>query len=142
MQNDMLNRRNTLLTSTHLYGGLVPPQYVVQGGPGSLGQPKKFYTPLPLLMMVQVMDEDDMDAMIDRHFKTGISKFELGQFLITLGCEVDLSKFGRHLLQHHEQGSQQSEPSTGRRGTTVMLQQIDSWRSIQGSEMGDPAPAP
>ncbi len=24
----------------------------------------------------------------------------------------------------------------------VMLQQIDSWRSIQGSEMGDPAPLP
>ncbi len=67
-------------------------------------------------------------------------KFELGQFLISLGCEVDLSKFRRQLLQHQERGSQQSEPATGRRGMMVMIQQIDSWRSSFGSDQGDLAP--
>ncbi len=80
--------------------------------------------------------------MIDRHFKLGMSKFELGQFLIALGCEVDLSKFRKQLLQFREWGSQRSEPSTRRRGMTTMLQQITTWCSVAGSEMGDPAPAP
>ncbi len=99
MQNEVLQHRNKLLTFTHLYGGMVSPQYIVQGGPGSLGQPKKFYAPLPLLTMVLAHDEEDVDAMVYRHFKLGMSKFELGQFLITLRCDVDLSKIGRQLLQ-------------------------------------------
>ncbi len=66
MQNDVLNRRNVLLTFTRLYSGMVLTEYVVQGGPGSPGQPKKFYAPLPLLTMVQANDEEDVDAMIDR----------------------------------------------------------------------------
>ncbi len=69
-----------------------------------------------------------------------MSKFELGQFLISLGCEVDLSKFGRQLLQRREWGSQQSKPATGRRGMMVQIQQIDSWRSSFGSNQGDPVP--
>ncbi len=35
--------------------------------------------------MVLSYDEEDVDAMIYKHFKLGMSKFELGQFLITLG---------------------------------------------------------
>ncbi len=69
-----------------------------------------------------------------------MSKFELGQFLISLGCEVDLTKFGRQLLQCREWGMQQSEPATGRRGTMVQIQQISTWRSSFGSKMGDPMP--
>ncbi len=94
MQNDMLQHCNALFTFTRLYGGMVSPEYVIQGGPGSPGQPKKFYALLPLLPTVLAHDEEDVDAMIDRHFKLGMSKFELDQFLIALGCEVDLSKFG------------------------------------------------
>ncbi len=65
MQNDMLNRCNALHTFTHLYGGLVPQQYIVPGGPGSPGQPKKLYAPLPPLMTVKVMDEHKVDALIN-----------------------------------------------------------------------------
>ncbi len=99
MQDDVLACRNALYTFTRLYGGLVTPDYVVARGPGSLGQPKKFYAPLLLLMTVEAMDEEEVDALIHLHFKTGTSKFELGQFLISLRCEVDLTKFGRQLLQ-------------------------------------------
>ncbi len=99
MQNDVLQHRNQLLTFTRLYGGMVMEQYVVPGGPGSVGQPKKFYASLPLLATVLAYDEEDVDTMIYRHFKLGMSKFELGQFLITLGCDVDLTKIGRQLLQ-------------------------------------------
>ncbi len=99
MQDDVLAHRNALHTFTHLYGGLVPEEYVVPGGPGSLGQPKKFYVPLPLLPTVESMDEEEVDALISWHFKTGMSKFGLGQFLISLRCEVDLTKFQRQLLQ-------------------------------------------
>ncbi len=67
-----------------------------------------------------------------------MSRFELGQFLIGLGCKVDLTKFRWTLLQRWEQGSQCSELSTGRRGMTLQLLQISSWRSVYGSEMGDP----
>ncbi len=142
MQNEVIQHRNKLLTFTRLYGGLVMAQYIVPEGPGSAGQPKKLYTLLPLLATVLAYREEDVDAMIFWHFKLGMSKFELGQFLITLGCDVDLSKVGRQLLQSRERGSQRSEPSMGRRGQmTMMLQQITSWRSILGSEMGDPAPA-
>ncbi len=141
MQNDVIQHRNKLLTFTRLYGGLVVAQYIVPGGPGSAGQPKKFFTLLPLLVTVLAHSEEDVDTMVFRHFKLGMSKFELGQFLITLGCDVDLRKIGRQLLQSRERGSQQSEPSTGQRGQTRMLQQITSWRSVLGNEMGDPAPA-
>ncbi len=102
MQNDVLQRHNQLLTFTRLYGGMVTEQYVIPGGPGSAGQLKKFYASLPLLAMVLAYDEEDVDAMIYRHFKLGMSKFKLGQFLITLGCDVDLTKIGRQLLQIRE----------------------------------------
>ncbi len=127
----------------HLYSpvwGLVPPEYMVPRGPGSPGQPKKFYVPLPLLPTVEFMDEEEVDALIEHHFKMGMSKFELGQFLITLGCKVNLTNFERQLLQHREWGMRQSEPSTGRRGTTAQVQQISHWRSTFGSKMGDPTP--
>ncbi len=99
LQDDVLAHCNALNTFTRLYGGLVPLEYMVAGGPGSPGQPKKFYAPLPLLPIVESMDEEEVDALITHHFKMGMSKFELGQFLITLGCKVDLTKFGRQLLQ-------------------------------------------
>ncbi len=103
MQNEVLQHHNKLLTFTQLYGGMVMAQYIVQyivqGGPGSPGQLKKFYAPLPLLTTVLAYDKEDVDTMIYRHFKLGMSKFELGQFLIALRCDVDLSKIGRQLLQ-------------------------------------------
>ncbi len=102
MQNEVLVCRNKLMAITRLYVGLVTPQYVVLGGPGSVGQPKKFYALLPQLTMVVLNAEEDVDAMIFWHFKLGMSKFELGQFLITLGADVDLSKIGRQLLQSRE----------------------------------------
>ncbi len=92
--------------------------------------------PLPLLPTVEAMDGEEVDALIAWHFKTGMSKFELGQFLITLGCKVDLTKFRRQQLQRQERGMWQSEPSTGRRGTMVQIQQISTWQSIFGSDMG------
>ncbi len=58
------------------------------------GQPKKSYTPVPVLPIVDFIDEDEVDTLIERHFRTGMSKFELGQFLIMLGCKVNLTKFG------------------------------------------------
>ncbi len=94
MRNDVLACRSALSTFTRMYGALVPDNYVVAGGPGSPGQPKKFYALLPLLTTVQVMDDEEVDALIEWHFKTGMSKFQLGQFLILLGCEVDLTKLG------------------------------------------------
>ncbi len=139
MQDDMLACCNVLNTFTRLYGGLVSPEYMVAGGPGSPGQLKKFYAPLPLLPTVESMDEEEVDTLIECHFKMGMSKFELGQFLITVGCKVDLTKFGRQLLQHCERGMQQSEPATGRRGLTLQIQQISEWWSIFGSEHGEPA---
>ncbi len=106
---------------------------MVARGPRSPGQLKKFYAPLPLLPTVEAMDEE-------RHFKVGMSKFKLGQFLILLRCEVDLTKFRRQLLQRREWGRQQSVLATGRRGTTVQIQQIDTWWSSFGSDMGDLCP--
>ncbi len=88
-------------------------EYMVARGPGSSGQPKKFCMPLLLLPTVEAMDEEEVDALIARHFKTGMSKFELGQFLISLRYEVNLTNFGRQLLQRREQGMQHSEPPTG-----------------------------
>ncbi len=126
MQDDILAHHNALYAFTHLYGGLVLEEYEVPRGPGSLGQPKKFYAPLPLLLTVESMDEEEVDALIIQHFKTGMSKFELGQFLISLRCEVDLTKFGRQLLQRREWGMQQSELATGIRGTMVQIQQIST----------------
>ncbi len=139
--NDVLVHNSKMGATTQLYGGLVTDQYIVLGGPGSLGQPKKFYALLPLLTMLVFYAEEDVDAMIFQHFKLGMSKFELGQFLITLGGEVDLTKVGRQLLQSRERGTQRAEPSMGRRGqTTSMLHQISAWRSVMGSEMGDSVP--
>ncbi len=104
MQNAVLVHRNVMGTFTRLYGGLVPLEHMVARGPGSTGQPKKFHVPLPVLPTMEVMDEEEVDALIECHFKTGMSKFKLGQFLITLGCKVDLTKFGRQLLQRRERG--------------------------------------
>ncbi len=95
MQNEVLVRRTQLGAINQLYGGLVTGQYATAGGVGTAGQPKKFYAPLLLLPTVESMDEEEVDALIIRHFKTAMSKFELGQFLISLRSEVDLTKFGR-----------------------------------------------
>ncbi len=43
-------------------------------------------------------------------------------------------------MQRREWGLQQSELSTRKRGTTVQIQQISSWRSVYGSDMGGPMP--
>ncbi len=68
MQNDMLVCRSQLGATSRLYGGLVPNQYVVLGGLGSAGQPKKFYALLPLLATVLAYSEEDVDAMVFWHF--------------------------------------------------------------------------
>ncbi len=89
-------------TFTCLYRGLVPPMYAVEGGPESPSQLAKFYAPVPVLPIVDPFDEEEVGILIDRHFRIGMSEFELGQFLIKLRCNVDLTKFGRALLQKRE----------------------------------------
>ncbi len=127
-------------TFTRLYGGLVPPMYAIEGGPGSPGQPVKFYALVLVLLIVDPFDEEEVNILIDQHFHIGMSKFELGQFLIKLGCNVNLTKFGRALLQKWERGLQCSELATGRQGMTLQTQQISSWQSGYGSKMGDIVP--
>ncbi len=140
IQDDALFRRAQLGAPSRLYGGLVSSQYVETGGIGSVGQPKKFYAMLPQLPMLVLFADEDVDAMVSRHFKLGMPRLELGQYLISHGAEVDLSKEGRHMMQARERGAQRVEPQTGRRGVTTALQQISTYRSIVGSEMGDPVP--
>ncbi len=129
-------------TFTHLHGGFVLPEYVVPGEPGISGQPTKFYAPAPLLETVGDLDYDELDALMKWHFKLGMSWYELGQFLIQLGCPVDLTKFSRMLLQKREHGQQQGKPQTGRRGLKVDVQQVASWHSVFRSQMGDAMPHP
>ncbi len=64
MQNDVLVRCSKLGAITRLYGGLVASQYAAPGGPGSVGQPKKFYALLPMLTTLVLYADEDMDAMI------------------------------------------------------------------------------
>ncbi len=54
---------------------------------------------MPVLPIVDFLENEEVDILIEHHFQNGMSKFELGQFLIMLGCQVDLSKFGWALLQ-------------------------------------------
>ncbi len=140
MQDEVLARRSQLGTTTRLYGGLVSGQYAELGGIGSAGQPRKFYAPLPQLSMLVLYADEDVDAMISRHFKVGMPRLELGQFMIAHGADVDLSKVGRQMLQSRERGAQRTEPQMGRRGMTTALEQINTYRSVVGSEMGDPVP--
>ncbi len=51
-----------------------------------------------------------------------------------------MTKVGRQMLQSRERGLQRTEPSTGRRGVMTALDQIHTYRSIFGSEMGDLVP--
>ncbi|MCP4545746.1 MAG: hypothetical protein GY835_04675 [bacterium] len=67
-------------------------------------------------------------------------RLELGQYLIAQGAQVDMTKVGRQMLQARERGAQRTEPQTGRRGLTAALDQIDTYRSVVGSELGDPVP--
>ncbi|MCP4539772.1 MAG: hypothetical protein GY832_21755, partial [Chloroflexi bacterium] len=92
MQNDVLTHRTQLGALNRLYGGLVTGQYVTLGGIGSAGQPRKFYAPLPQLTMLVRYADEDVDAMVDRHFKLGMPRLELGQYLIGVGGDVDLTK--------------------------------------------------
>ncbi|MCP4548669.1 MAG: hypothetical protein GY835_19605 [bacterium] len=78
--------------------------------------------------------------MFSRHFKLGMPRLELGQYLITQGAQVDMTKVGRQLQQARERGAQRTEPQTGRRGLVQTLEQIDTFRSVIGSEMGDLVP--
>ncbi len=39
--------------------------------------------------------DEDVDAMINRHFKLGMPRLELGQYMIGVGGDVDLTKVGR-----------------------------------------------
>ncbi len=84
--------------------------------------------------------DKDVDSMIDRHFKLGMPRVELGQYLLANGAQVDMTKVGRQMLQSRERGLQQTEPSTDRRGMTTALDQIHTYRSVFGSKMGDLVP--
>ncbi|MCP4544725.1 MAG: hypothetical protein GY832_47100, partial [Chloroflexi bacterium] len=140
MQNDVLVRHTQLGAINRLYGGLVMGQYATAGGIGMTGQPKKFYVPLLQLPTLVLYADEDVDAMINRHFKLGMPRLELGQYSIGMGGDVELTKVGRQMLQFRERGMQRMEPSTGRRGVTTMLDQINTYRSVVGREMGDPVP--
>ncbi len=52
--------------------------YAAEGGYGSPGQPSKFYALVPVLPIVDFMDDEGVDALIEEHFQTGMSRFELG----------------------------------------------------------------
>ncbi len=69
-------------------------QYATPGGIGTVGQPRKFYAPLPQLTMLVLYADEDVDAMFFRHFKLGMPRLELGQFIIAMGGDVDMSKVG------------------------------------------------
>ncbi|MCP4549215.1 MAG: hypothetical protein GY835_22405, partial [bacterium] len=140
MQEEALFRRSQLGAPSRLYGGLVTGYFVEAGGVGSPGQPQKFYASLPQLTTLVLFADEDVDAMVGRHFKLGMPRLELGQYLIAHGAQVDMSKEGKRMLQVRERGAQRVEPQTGRRGLTTALQQISTYRSVVGSEMGDPVP--
>ncbi|MCP4544095.1 MAG: hypothetical protein GY832_43850 [Chloroflexi bacterium] len=106
MQNDVLMRRTQLGALNGLYGRLVTGQYVMPGGIGSAGQPRKFYAPLPQLTTLVLYADEDVNAMVNRHFKLGMPRLELGQYLISVAGDVDLTKVGRQLLQSQEWGMQ------------------------------------
>ncbi len=59
--------------------------------------------------MGEGLEHDELDALLRHHFKYGMSRFELGQFLIQLGCKVDLTKFRHQLLQGRERSIQHGE---------------------------------
>ncbi|MCP4549659.1 MAG: hypothetical protein GY835_24655, partial [bacterium] len=140
MQDEALFRRAQLGAPSRLYGGLVTGHYVEAGGVGSPGQPQKFYAALPQLATLVLFADEDVDAMFCWHFKLGMPRLELGQYLIAHGAQVDMSKEGKQMQQAREWGAQRVEPQTGRRGLTTALQQISTYRSVVGSEMGDPVP--
>ncbi len=106
MQNDMLVHHTQLGATTRLYGGLVASQYATPGGIGTVGQPRKFYALLPQLTTLVLYTDEDVDAMIFRHFKLGMPRLELGQYLIASGADMDMSKVGRQMLQSQERGTQ------------------------------------
>ncbi|MCP4535759.1 MAG: hypothetical protein GY832_01270 [Chloroflexi bacterium] len=106
MQNDVLTCRTQLGTTNRLYGGLVTGQYATQGGIGLVGQPRKFYALLPQLTTLVLYAHEDVDSMIYRHFKLGMPRLELGQYLIGVGGDVDMTKVGRQMLQSRERGMQ------------------------------------
>ncbi|MCP4548066.1 MAG: hypothetical protein GY835_16505 [bacterium] len=138
MQDEMLARHDQLGAITRLYGGEVSGQYAKPGGLGAEGQPRKFYAPLPKLSTLVLYADEDVDAMVGRHFKLGMPRLELGQYLIANGADVDITKEGRQMQQARERGTQRTELQTGRRGMVTALDQINSYRSVFGSEMGDP----
>ncbi len=106
MQEEVLAHRNQLGATSRLYGGEVSSQYAELGGLGMAGQPRKFYTPLPQLTTLVLFADEEVDAMIHRHFKLGMPRLELGQYMIAHGAEVDMSKVGRQMQQSREQGTQ------------------------------------
>ncbi len=134
MQDEVLERRKG--TFMHLYRGLVLPEYAVDGGPGTPNQLLKFYVPVPILSTVEGLDHNKLDTLFKHHFKYGMSRFELDQFLIQLSCKVDLTKFNCQLLQRWECGMQQGELSTARRGVMLDQQQILAWHSWSEARWG------
>ncbi|MCP4548085.1 MAG: hypothetical protein GY835_16600 [bacterium] len=140
MQDAVLARCSQLGAITRLHGGLVTDQYAEAGGLGTPRQPRKYYAPLPQLETLVLFADEDVDAMFRRHFKLGMPRLELGQYLITQGAQVDMTKVGRQMQQAQERGAQRTEPQMGCRGLVTTLDQIDSFRSVIGSEMGDPVP--
>ncbi|MCP4549733.1 MAG: hypothetical protein GY835_25025, partial [bacterium] len=78
------------------------------------GQPRKFYAPLPQQSTLVLFADEDVDAMIRRHFKLGMPRLELGQFMIAHGADVDMSKVGRQMCspgsgEHSEQSHRWAE---------------------------------
>ncbi len=106
MQNGVLTQNRMLGATTRLYGGMVTEQYARLGGIGTLGQPTKFYVPLPRLPTLKLYADEDVDSMVKRHFKLGMPRLELGQYMIGVGGDVDLNKVGRQMLQFREWGMQ------------------------------------
>ncbi len=94
MQVEVLAHRMQLGATTRLYGGLVTGQFATPGGIGTPGQPRKFYATLPQLTTLVLYADEDVDAMFFRHFKLGMARLELGQFIITMGGDVDMTKVG------------------------------------------------
>ncbi len=71
-----------------------------------VGQPRKFYVLLHQLMMLVLFADEDVDAMVFRHFKVGMPRLKLGQYLISVGGDMDMTKVGRQMLQSRERGTQ------------------------------------
>ncbi len=100
-QQQLVSRASTF---THLYGGMALTECALVNGPGSPGQPPKFYAPLPLLPQMGDMDPDELREDIMHFFRMGMPRLDLGRYLIRLGCPIDLRKVSKQMQQSRERG--------------------------------------